>query len=57
MAIVRMIERADFDQRPEEVRRTLFRTLADIADASVVPALEALVLEGGWFARASWRRT
>jgi HEAT repeat protein len=56
-AIVRMIEAADFEQRPEEIRRTLFQTLADIADTSVVPALEAFVMEGGWFARANWRRS
>jgi hypothetical protein len=55
-SIVRMIEGVGFDERPEEVRRALFQALVEIGDASVVPALEAQLTQGGWFARPHWRR-
>jgi HEAT repeat protein len=55
-AIVRMIEGAGFDERPEEVRRALFQALVEVGDASVIPALESQLTQGGWFARPNWRR-
>jgi HEAT repeat protein len=56
-ALLRMIEGVGFDERPENVRRALFQSLAEIGDADVVPPLEAILTQGNWFARASWRRT
>jgi HEAT repeat protein len=55
-AILRMIEGAGFEERPEEVCRALFQTLADVGDAAVVPALETQLTQGGWLARPHWRR-
>ena len=55
--IVTMIGQPSFDERPEEVRRTLFQALADTGDSAVVPFLEGQLTAGGWFARPSWRRT
>jgi HEAT repeat protein len=56
-AILDVIESPDFDGLSEELRRTMFQTLTDVGDASAVPALEAQLTQGGWFARPSWRRT
>jgi HEAT repeat protein len=55
-AILRLIESPDFESRDESNQRTLFAALGDIADDSAVPALEALLHRGGWFARRTFQR-
>jgi hypothetical protein len=55
-AILRLIESPDFESRDENNQRSLFAALGDIADNSVVPALEALMHKGGWFARRTFQR-
>jgi HEAT repeat protein len=54
---MKMIEDPEFADRSEELRRTVFQTLADVGDASIVPALEAHLTHGGWLARPSLLRT
>jgi len=55
-AILVLIESPDFESRDEDNQRTLFNALADIAGDSAVPALEALLYQGGWFARRTFQR-
>jgi len=55
-AILNLIEAPDFETRDENNQRTLFAALGDIADDRAVPALEALLNKGGWFARRSLQR-
>jgi hypothetical protein len=55
-AILRHIEAPDFESRTEDNQRTLFSALADVATDDVVPALEALLHKGGWFARRTLQR-
>jgi hypothetical protein len=55
-AILTLIEAPDFESRDENNQRTLFGALGDIADDSAVPALEALLHRGGWFARRTFQR-
>jgi hypothetical protein len=54
--ILRQIEAPDFESRSEGNQRTLFNALAEVADDSSVPALEALLHKGGWFARRTLQR-
>jgi hypothetical protein len=54
--ILRQIEAPDFESRSEDNQRTLFNALAEVADDSAVPALEALLHKGGWFARRTLQR-
>jgi HEAT repeat protein len=54
--ILRQIEAPDFESRGEDNQRTLFNALAEVADDSAVPALEALLHKGGWFARRTLQR-
>jgi HEAT repeat protein len=54
--ILRHISAPDFESRSEENQRTLFSALAEVADDSAVPALEALLNKGGWFARRTLQR-
>jgi len=54
--ILRQIEAPDFDSRSEENQRTLFSALAEVADDRSVPAIEALLHKGGWFARRTMQR-
>ena len=46
-----------FESRSEQNQRTLFTALAEVADESLIPALEALLHRGGWFARRTLQRT
>jgi HEAT repeat protein len=55
-AILALIESPDFGSRDEDTQRTLFGALGDIAGDPVVPALEALLHQGGWFARRTFQR-
>ena len=55
-AILTLIESPDFESRDENNQRTLFGALGDIADTPAVPALEALLHKGGWFARRTFQR-
>jgi hypothetical protein len=55
-AILALIESPDFESRDEDNQRTLFGALGDIAGNPAVPALEALLHRGGWFARRSFQR-
>jgi len=55
-AILALIESPDFDSRDENNQRALFGALGDIADTPAVPALEALLHKGGWFARRTFQR-
>ncbi len=55
-AILALIESSDFESRDEDNQRILFGALGDIADDLSVPALEALLHKGGWFARRTFQR-
>lgn len=54
--ILRLIEAPDFESRSENNQRALFNALAEVADDNAVPALEALLHKGGWFARRTLQR-
>lgn len=54
--ILRQIEAPDFESRSEEIQRTLFAALGEVADEAAVPPLEALLNKGGWFARRTLQR-
>jgi hypothetical protein len=56
-AILKQIEAPDFESRSEENQRALFGALAEVATDDSVPALEALLHRGGWFARRTLQRT
>ncbi len=55
-AILALIESPDFESRDEGNQRTLFGALGDVAGDPAVPALEALLHKGGWFARRTFQR-
>jgi len=55
-AILACIEAPDFDARDEDNQRALFNALGEVADDSAVPALEAVLHKGGWFARRTVQR-
>lgn len=55
-ALLDRIEAPHFESRPEAIRRSLFGALAEVADDTTVPALEALLHRGGWFARRTLER-
>jgi hypothetical protein len=55
-AILALIESPDFESRDDNTQRTLFGALGDIADDNAVPAIEALLHKGGWFARRTFQR-
>src|SRR5262249_14016353 len=55
-AILAQIEAPDFESRSEDNQRALFNALGEVADDSVVPALELLLHKGGWFARRTLQR-
>jgi hypothetical protein len=55
-AILALIESPDFESRDEDNQRTLFGALGEIAGDPAVPALEALLHRGGWFARRTFQR-
>jgi HEAT repeat protein len=56
-AILSRVRNPEFDARPEEHRLALLSALADVASDHALPALEELLLRGGWFARRSAERT
>ena len=47
----------DFEHRPEDQKIALLFALADIGGDAAVPALEEILVRGGWFARRSPERT
>jgi len=49
-AILARIEAPGFESRDEAAQRAFFGALGEIADDEDVPALEALLHKGGWFA-------
>jgi HEAT repeat protein len=55
-AILAQIQRPDFESRSEDNKRALYNALGEMGDDSVVPALELLLNEGGWFARRTVER-
>jgi hypothetical protein len=55
-AILACIAAPDFDSRDESNQRALFGALAEVADDDIVPALQSLLLKGGWFARRTIQR-
>jgi HEAT repeat protein len=53
--IVHLMEDAEFQTRSEDVQRSLFNALAEVAEDGAVPALERLLSRGhGWSARHSF---
>jgi HEAT repeat protein len=56
-AILKQIEAPDFESRSEENQRALFGALAEVTDDEAVPAIEAILNKGGWFARRTVQRT
>lgn len=56
-AIQSRIVAVDFETRPAEVRVALLGALGEAADERAIPALEALLHRGGWFARRSPERS
>jgi len=56
-ALLARILAPEFESRPEEHRIALLATLSDVASDQAVPALEELLLRGGWFARRTPERT
>jgi HEAT repeat protein len=56
-AILTRVRSAEFETRPEEHRIALLSALADVASDQALPALEELLLRGGWFARRTAERT
>jgi len=56
-AILTRVRSPEFDTRPEEHRVALLSALADVASDQALPALEELLLRGGWFGRRSAERT
>ncbi|HYM80361.1 MAG TPA: HEAT repeat domain-containing protein [Candidatus Limnocylindria bacterium] len=55
-AILHQVEAPDFESRNEENQRALFGALGEVAGDEAVPALEALLHRGGWFARRTLQR-
>jgi HEAT repeat protein len=45
------------EDRGDDAIGALYAALGDTADDALVPSLEAALTHGGWFARASWRRS
>jgi HEAT repeat protein len=56
-ALLALIEASEDQEWGEEAVFALFQALADAGSDEVVPALEAMLLRGGWFARPNARRT
>ena len=56
-AILSRVRSPEFESRPEEHRVALLSALADVASDQALPALEELLLRGGWFAKRSAERT
>src|SRR6185295_6563734 len=54
--LLHRIQAPDFEARDPEYQRMMFNILAEMADDEAVPALAAMVLKGGWFARPSSQR-
>jgi len=55
-AILARVQSPEFESRPEEHRIALLSALADVASDQALPALEELLLRGGWFAKRSAER-
>ena len=56
-SILSRVRSPEFESRPEEHRVALLSALADVASDQALPALEELLLRGGWFAKRSAERT
>lgn len=54
--LLHRIQAPDFEARDPDYQRMMFNVLAEMADDDAVPALAAMVLKGGWFARPSPQR-
>ena len=54
--LLHRIQAPDFETRDPDYQRMMFNTVAEMADDDAVPALEAMVVKGGWFARPSAQR-
>jgi HEAT repeats len=54
--ILKQIEAPEFESRSEDNQRALFGALGEVAGDEAVPALEALLNRGGWFARRTLQR-
>lgn len=57
LSLLGRINADDFETRSDEHKLALISALADVADDGAVPALEQLLLKGGWFARRTAERT
>ncbi len=56
-ALLALVEGNWLEDRGDELKGAVFTALGDVAGDDLVPALEATLTHGGWFARGSWRRT
>lgn len=56
-ALLEQVVAPTFETRSENSRRVLFGALGEVAGDEAVPALEAQLLKGGWFARRSFERS
>ena len=54
--LLHRLQAPDFETRDTDYQRMMFNTLAEMAQDDAVPALAAMVLKGGWFARPSPQR-
>jgi hypothetical protein len=55
-ALLERIQRPDFEYRSEELQRTIYGALAEIANDDAVPVLETVLHRGGWFAKRTLER-
>jgi HEAT repeat protein len=51
--LIAQLQDAGFGERPAEEQRAVLSTIAAVADDDAVPALEAELNKGGWFAKTS----
>jgi len=57
LSLLARINAGDFETRSDDHKLALIGALADVADDGAIPALEQLLLKGGWFARRTPERT
>ena len=55
-ALLERIQRPDFEYHREEVKRTIYGALAEVANDDAVAPLEAVLHRGGWFAKRTFER-
>ena len=56
-ALLDFVTAPDFEKRPDEVKVALVGALGEAASPAVVPVLEQLLQQGGWFARRTAERS